>query len=145
MPAVLIAHEEDPGHKIFRNAGDLDEIEVFNNQVLVGVYERPENSRTKTGIVLPYQTTDEDKFQSKVGVILKMGPSAFHDKNGVWFANATFNVGDWVGFRANDGWGLKLVSVDPRSGEKREQLCRLMPDTSVLLRVACLEPADRIY
>ena len=145
MPALLMAHEEDPAHKIFRNAGDLDEIEIFNAQVLVGVYERPEGGKTKSGIILSHKTTDEDQFQSKTGIILKMGPNAFKDEKGVWFKDTSFSVGDWVGFRANDGWGMKLLSVDPKSGEKREQLCRLMDDTSIRLRISCLEPSDRIY
>ena len=141
MPALSLVHDEDPGHKILREAGDLDEIEVFNHRVLVGVYERPAETKTKGGILISEQTVSEDKFQSKVGIILKMGPKAFHDDKGFYFQDVTFNVGDWVAFRSNDGLAMKLVSAEP----KREQLCRLMEDTSILMRISSIEPADRIY
>lgn len=141
MPALSLIHDEDPGHKILREAGDLDEIEVFNNQVLIGVYQRAEGSKTKSGIIISHKTTDEDQFQSKMGIILKIGPKAFKDDKGFWFQDVTFSVGDWVSFRANDGLAMKLVSFEP----KREQLCRLMVDTSILMRIQSTEPADRIY
>ena len=141
MPALSLVHDEDPGHKILREAGDLDDIEVFNHRVLVGVYTRPEGSTTKSGLIISHKTTDEDQFQSKVGIILKIGPKAFKDEKGFWFQGVTFNVGDWVSFKASDGLAMKLVSFDP----KREQLCRLMEDSSILMRISSTEPADRIY
>ena len=77
MPVLNLIHEEDPAHKIMRDAGDLDDIEIFNNKVLVGIYERPEGAKTAGGIIVTHKTTDEDKYQSKTGVILKMGAQAF--------------------------------------------------------------------
>ena len=145
MPALLMVHDEDPAHKIFRNAGNLDDIEVFNSQVLVGVYQRAEGSRTKGGIIISHKTTDEDQFQSKTGIILKMGPNAFRDEKGVWFKDVGFNVGDWIVFKASDGWGLTLLSFDVETGEKRELLCRLMDDVAVRMRISSDAPADRIY
>lgn len=145
MPAMLLVHDEDPAHKIFRDSGGLEDIEVFNNQVLAGVYQRAEGSKTKGGIIVSHKTTDEDRFQSKTGVILKMGPRAFKDENGVWFKDVVFNVGDWIAYRASDGWGLTLISVDPKTGEKRELLCRLLDDIHVRMRISSPTPADRVY
>lgn len=144
MPALNLIHDEDPAHKIFREAGDLDEVEIFNHRVLVGVYTRPDGAKTKGGVIITHKTTDDDQFQSKMGIILKIGPNAFKDEKGFWFKEKTFSVGDWIVFKANDGLAMKLLSVDP-AGVKLEQLCRLMDDTSILMRIDAVNPSDRIY
>lgn len=137
MPVVAVFHEEDPADKLFRKAGKLAHYDVFNSQVLVAVYIRPEKS--KSGLIMTTRTRDEDKFQSKVGMILKMGPSAFRDENGVWFKNEKFSVGDWVVFRASDGWAITLP-IDKGPAEDTDIdgkgfLCRLMDDTAVRMRI----------
>lgn len=148
MPVLDIVHDEDPADRIFDNAGDLTEIEVFNNQVLVGVYLRDgdgkKEAKTKGGLIVPNAVTNEDKYQSKTGVILNMGPNAFNDPSGNWFANEEFSVGDWVVFRPSDGWSLTLVSYDGNGG-RRELLCRLVDDVAVRARVSGSSPADRVY
>ena len=65
MPFMIMQHETDPAKAILDEIGDISNVEVFNNQLLVAVYIRPE--KTKSGLLLPGQTRDEDKFQSKVG------------------------------------------------------------------------------
>jgi co-chaperonin GroES (HSP10) len=148
MPVLDIVHDEDPADRIFDNAGDLDDFEVFNSNVLVGVYLRDgdgkKEAKTKGGLIVPNAVTNEDKFQSKMGVILNMGPSAFRDPNGQWFADSEFTIGDWVVFRPSDGWGLTLVSYDGE-GRRRELLCRLIDDVAVRMRVLGPTPADRVY
>ena len=47
MPATLIVHETDPAELIKDRAGNLREIEVFNNEVLVGVYTRGEKLKAR--------------------------------------------------------------------------------------------------
>ena len=69
MPAMLMEHDVDPREGLLKKIGDLSKVEVFNNQILVAVYLRPE--KTKSGILLPGQTRDEDKYQSKVGLVIK--------------------------------------------------------------------------
>ena len=49
----------------------IDGIDVLFNQVLIAVYERPKV--TASGIHLPDQSTDEDRYQGKVGLVLKRG------------------------------------------------------------------------
>jgi len=142
MPALAFVHEEDPKQIIFRNAGDLGDIEIMNNQVLIGLYTRPSELKTAGGILITHKTTDEDRFQTKVGVILKMGHAAFEDPAEQWFGGLKFEVGDWVSFRASDGWSVNLFSQDAKTGKKQEQLCRLMDDTAVKMRVS---HPDRIY
>lgn len=67
MAGMLMDHSIDPKQKIIDEIGDLSEVEIFNNQVLCAVYVRP--NKTKGGIMLADQTTAEDRFQGKVGLI----------------------------------------------------------------------------
>jgi co-chaperonin GroES (HSP10) len=96
---------------------------LFNNQILVAVYIRPQ--KTKSGIYLTDKTTDEDRHQSKVGLIMKMGPSAFEDNSEGWFKGEEFNLKDWVVFRPADGWNVTVHGV----------LCRVLNDTQIKARV----------
>jgi co-chaperonin GroES (HSP10) len=127
MPAMVMQHEIDPREALIKSLGNLDDVDIFNNQILVAVYQRGANGPKKTtgGIFLPDQHLEEDRFQSKVGVIVKMGESAFHDASGVWFKGIKFNLGDWVVYRASDGWSLSVNKV----------LCRLLDDTVVRARI----------
>jgi co-chaperonin GroES (HSP10) len=105
---------------IINEAGDLSEVEVMYNQILVGIWKRPE--RTKGGIILTDNTRKEDDYQGKVGLVLKMGPGAFQDNDEMHFTQ-TAKVGDWVVLRPGDGWQLKV----------NDRPCRMLLDTSVKL------------
>lgn len=127
MPAMLMAHEKDPKDVLLESLGDFDVVEMFNNQVLLAVYQRPKNVTTKGGLHLPESTLDEDKYQSKVGLLIKTGSSAFVDDNGVWFKGMKFNpLEDWLVFRPSDGWSLTVNGV----------LCRVVSDVNIRGRVA---------
>jgi hypothetical protein len=123
MPYMLMEHEVDPAKKIIEEIGDLSKIELFNNQILVGVYIRPQ--KTKSGLYLSDKTTEEDRFQSKVGLLLKLGPRAFEPNDEGWFDGETFNINDWLVFRPSDGWSITVHGV----------LCRILTDTQVKMRV----------
>ncbi len=123
MPFMLMEHEVDPATKIVEEIGDLSKIELFNNQILVGVYIRPQ--KTKSGLYLSDKTTEEDRFQSKVGLLLKQGPRAFEPNDEGWFDGETFNLNDWLVFRPSDGWSITVHGV----------LCRILTDTQVKMRV----------
>lgn len=123
MPQMNMHHENDPKQEIVDSVGDISNFELFNMQVLVGIYIRPQ--KTKSGIILTDRTIDEDKYQGKVGIVLKTGPSAFVDETGKWFDGNTISVGDWVVFRPSDGWA---VSVNGYS-------CRILDDLSIKARI----------
>jgi co-chaperonin GroES (HSP10) len=116
-------HEVDPKRALFDKIGDLSELELFNNQVLCAIYVRPE--KTRSGILLADTTRDEDRSQSKVGMILKTGPSAFVDPEKQWFAGEEFAIGDWIFYRASDGWATTINGVP----------CRILEDTNVRGRI----------
>lgn len=123
MPYMTMDHEVDPRDKLKQEIGDLSGVEIFNNQVLCAVYIRPK--KTKSGIYLSDQTTDEDRYQSKVGLIVKMGPQAFEDDTNSWFADNEAKVDDWIVFRPSDGWSITVNGV----------LCRILDDVAVRGRI----------
>jgi co-chaperonin GroES (HSP10) len=130
MPFMLMNHDVDPAKVILDEIGDTSKVEVFNNQLLVAVYIRPE--KTKSGLLLPGQTRDEDKFQSKVGLVLKKGPSAFQDTSGEWFQDIDIDVNEWIIMRSSDGWSITVNGV----------LCRMIDDMNVRGRV---DHPDRVW
>jgi len=123
MINMKMEHEADPKDKLLSDLGDLSNVEIFNNQILVGVYIRP--TKTKSGIYLTDRYAEEDQYQGKLGLIVAMGAAAFQDDSGQWFNNASFNIGDWVCFRPSDGWSVTVNGV----------LCRVLADTQVKMRV----------
>lgn len=122
MPHMLMAHDTDPKDQILEAIGDLSQIELFHNQVLLAVYIRPE--KTKSGLILTDSHRDEDRYQSKVGLLVKQGPMAF-EQDGNWFSGMSFNEHDWLVFRPSDGWSITVNGV----------LCRIFDDVNIKGRV----------
>jgi len=119
MPHMNMTHDVDPKKVILDALENIDDFKVFHNEVVVAVYLRPE--KTKSGIYLPDAHRDEDKHQSKVGLVVKMGPEAFDDPNGNWFRGVDVNLHDWVVYRPSDGWSITVNNV----------LCRALKDTNI--------------
>jgi co-chaperonin GroES (HSP10) len=130
MPFMIMQHEVDPKQKLLDELGDISTFEIFNNQILVAVYIRP--NKTKSGIYLSDQSREEDKVQGKVGLVVKKGPSAFVDENNEWFNGVTVDVQDWVVFRPTDGWSITVNNV----------LCRIIDDTAIRGKV---DVPDRVW
>ena len=123
MTQIAMEHHVDPRKDLLKKIGNINDIEIFNNQLLCAVYVRPE--KTKGGIVLPDQHRSEDKIQGKVGLVLKKGQSAFIDERQNWFVGDNVDVNDWIIFRPADGWSITVNGV----------LCRIMDDINVRGRV----------
>jgi co-chaperonin GroES (HSP10) len=117
-----MSHDVDPKEAILQEIGDLSQVELFHNQVLLAVYIRPE--KTKSGLILTDNHRDEDRYQSKVGLLVKRGPMAF-EQDGNWFQGLTFEVNDWLVFRPSDGWSITVNGV----------LCRIFDDINIKGRV----------
>lgn len=122
MPHMLMSHDLDPKEAILQEIGDLSSVELFHNQVLLAVYIRPE--KTKSGLILTDSHRDEDRYQSKVGLLVKRGPMAF-EQDGNWFQGLTFEEHDWLVFRPSDGWSITVNGV----------LCRIFDDVNIKGRV----------
>lgn len=130
LPYMKMEHETDPAVTLRNELGDISSVEVFNNQMLVAVYIRPQ--KTKSGIILTSQTTDEDRYQSKVGLVVKSGAKAFEDKTGEWFSGVKIHENDWIVFRPSDGWSITVNGV----------LCRMIEDVNVKGRI---DHPDRVW
>lgn len=123
MPAMLMSHEEDPADTIRKKIGNLKDIIVHGNYILLGVYERP--LKTKSGILLSDQTRNEDKHQGKAGLVLKKGPTAFVSDANYDFKGQDVQVGDWVAIWVSDG---RAITVNG-------QLTRLVEDQHIRLKI----------
>jgi co-chaperonin GroES (HSP10) len=130
MTQRLMKHEEDPRERMLRDIGPLDGVEIFNNLVLVALYERPET--TKGGIILPETAKAEDEYQGKVGLVVKLGPTAFKDPENKWFVDQDVKIGDWLVFHASDGRRIDLNNTK----------FRYLQDTAIKFRV---DHPDRVW
>jgi co-chaperonin GroES (HSP10) len=95
--------------------------DVFRNRILVATYVAPE--KTKGGILLPDKTVTESRYQSKVGLVLKLGPIAFEFEGEA--VPVRPDVGDWIIFRTADTGEIGLAGVS----------CRIVHDDLVIGRV----------
>jgi co-chaperonin GroES (HSP10) len=123
MTYMTMEHVGDPREAIRDAIGDLSNVDIFFNWVLVAVYKRPE--KTKSGIILTDDTRKEDEYQGKAGLVLKKGVQAFVDDANTSFQGQNVNVGDWVVIRPSDGWQVMINGV----------LCRMVQDVQVRLRI----------
>lgn len=123
MPAMLMEHTKDPAQVIRDVIGDLKNFEIFGNQVLLGVYERPKV--TKGGIHLADQTVHEDRYQGKAGLVLKKGPTAFVSDHNYNFKGQNVEIGDWVAIFVSDGRPIVI----------NKQLCRIVEDQYIRLKI----------
>jgi len=123
-------HDVEPRAALLDRLGDLSGVEIFNNQILIAVYTRPEY--TAGGIAV--QFAEEDQHQSKVGLIIAMGNDAGEDPSGKWFRGVKrkLAVGDWVIFRPTDAWPITVNKV----------MCRVIDDNLVRGRT---EHPDTVY
>ena len=122
MPHMPMLHEKDPKLTILESLGDISNVELFHNQVLLATYLRP--TKTKSGLILTDSHVDEDRYQSKVGLLVKKGPKAF-EQDGTWFEGMEFKEHDWLIFRPSDGWSITVNNV----------LCRIFDDINIKGRV----------
>lgn len=91
--------------KLIKEVGDISEMEIFGDNLLVAVYIGPEKIR---GIHRAKETVAEDPLQANIGLVLKIG---------VGIEDADELLHKWVQFGYNDGLRLHYNEVD----------CRYMP------------------
>jgi len=114
-----ISTATNPKRAIQELAGDLSDFKIFGDRVLVGIYARPE--KTKGGIIRPDANKEEDIWQGKAGLVLKMGGDAFRDENGVFYEEHA-EIGDWVVCFIGDGRPIQVADMP----------CRIFRDVNIV-------------
>lgn len=117
--------------KIAATIGEMHDLEVFHNQIVVAKFIRT-HVGTSGRILAASQTQMEDKWQSKVGLVVKIGPRAFIDEPGYQFHGLKVNVGEWVLYRNSDGWDFDYCA---EAGADKIPM-RMLEDTHLRGRVA---------
>ena len=135
MSYVKITHKEDPKQKLLNELGDISGIHVANNNVLLAVYQRPTTMMLGgREFELTSKTVGEDRYQSKVGLIIKYGPTAFV-KNDTWVFlgdEEKFELHDWVAMPVAVASSMLINGV----------LCRIVTDTVVKMKIP---DCDMVY
>lgn len=116
-----LSQAKNPKIAILTAIGDISKEEVLWDLVLVGTYIRPE--KTAGGIYKPLENIQEDVYQGKSGLVLKLGSE---------IENPRVNVGDWVVYSIKDGWALTVNGVP----------CRLVPHNMIRMK---LSSPDRVF
>lgn len=134
--AEAAAH--NPAEPLLAAAGDLSDYEVFHNLILVATYVAP--PRVLKGpkgeditLHMADNTMAEDRFQGKVGLVLKVGPTSFHDDTVAKFGGVSVKPGDWVVYRPSDGHEL---FIRDRRKTNEGLSCRLIEDVFIRGRVS---------
>lgn len=122
-----VKHEIDPAKEIFDAVGDISGFHVGPARVLLALYERPEKIGS---IIRPDKTKEEDEWQCKACLVLKLGANAFADDEANDFGGFKANVGDWVMVRMNDG---RRVDVCGPGGNG--QKCFIIKDVHIAMVV----------
>jgi co-chaperonin GroES (HSP10) len=85
----------------------IDKFRIPGDRVLVGIYVRPE--KTRGGIIRPDMNKEEDIWQGKVGLVLKLGTNAFKDTDDYSFPEEDkAKPGEWCAFKIGDTWTVKI-------------------------------------
>ena len=97
-----------------RNVEDLikaiDQYRVAHNLVLVMTYLHSGHSSSGR-IIMPDATRDEDRYQGKVGLVVKKGPLAYRNDGVTDFGLQDVRLGEWVVYRASDGYPIEIAGV----------------------------------
>jgi len=120
-----ISEAEDPKQAILDAVAEyLPKIQVHGDLVLVGTYIRPR--KTKGGIIRPDINVQEDIWQGKVGLVLKLGTTAYTDTQDYKFPEQDRALpGSWCVFWVGDG---KQCSVG-------DFPCRLVRDINIHMTI----------
>lgn len=103
---------------------DLSKIDIYLNRVLCAVYLS--HHVTPGGIIVPQSNKQEDIWQGKPCLVLKVGPTAFRDSADVSFHDMSVAPGDWVTFKIGQSSQLELFDFP----------CRIVSDHWIESRIA---------
>ena len=119
----LVSASKNPKLEIIKLLGNLADVNVKFNMVLLATYFRPE--KTAGGIIRPDANKAEDEWQGKVGLVMKLGPKAYQDDADTAFEGEKVEVGEWAVYKIGDTWSLNINGYP----------CRMIKDSSIKMTV----------
>src|ERR1700675_790738 len=126
-----VAKSDNPFDEILKKVGDLSAVTVMYNMVLLASYIKPE--RTKGGIIRIDQSREEDVYQGKTGMVLKLGQEAFKDDGDTKFYGQKAEAGEWVVFKLGDAWKIQVGDWP----------CLMIRDSAIKMKVTDPSIIDR--
>jgi co-chaperonin GroES (HSP10) len=136
---VQIANSDDPKAEILARVGDISQHVVLGDRVLVATY--PGRSKSPGGILYTDNKIAESRFQSKVHLVLAIGPLAFKYEGPFKLQEderPPVSVGDWVMINPSNTREFFLGGPEKEGGLS----CRQIP--SSLIEAVVGDP-DTIY
>ncbi len=141
MSATAIkSKQNDPAAQlksdILAKIGDVSAFEIAQNEVLLAIYQRPE--LTAGGIALVSPTLKEDKYQGKVGLVVKIGRHCQFDRVDPYTEIKTgipISLHDWVVVRPSDTWALDINMNSDALSSKDFVACRLVHDKDIRAKI----------
>ena len=125
-----ISQSENPKAEIKKWVGNLKDITLTGDRVLVATYSRPE--KTTGGVYLSDAVQIEDRFQGAVGCLLAKGPVAFKYDGSYKFEGEEPPLFSWVIFRPADGYEIAW----------RNASCRIFRSESIF---GVIKSQDLVY
>jgi hypothetical protein len=138
VPSALKKTEPavDEKQAILDKLGDLSQVQIAQNEVLVAIYIRPEKSAG--GILLTDRTRKEDNYQGKVGLVVKIGSACRFERidttTGIIYG-VPIALHDWVVTRPSDTWPLDVNGGEDTSDPKAFTNCRLVFDDQIRMKI----------
>lgn len=121
-----VTEAKDKKKAILEKAGDLSGVHLKYNMVLLGQYVASEFAGRKGLILRPDSNKEEDVWQGKVGLVLKLGTDAFVDDAEFSFGEQKVNVGEWAVYRLADVYQTLTIN---------DWVCRIVRDSSIKMTV----------
>lgn len=123
---LALAQSDDFKRDVLVKLGDISDkkLRLFNDEVLLATYITPE--KTSGGIIMPQRRIDESRYQGKVGLVLKLGPTAFKYDGAFPYEGYVPQVGEYVMCFASDPREVGIRGVSCKI--VKSQLCRMWVD-----------------
>jgi len=127
---------------IFERLGDLDQYEMLDDEVLTAIYA-PSNvafsivdkDGVKRELITTDNATDEFRWQGKIALVVKVGPTAFKwMNNGQPYEGIKVKKGDWVIYRVSDSAEIFLRGME-HHGKGDYVCCRRIVATNIKMRI----------
>lgn len=131
-----VIESPDPKRLILDKVGDLSQVLIAQNEILIATYMRAE--LTAGGIILTSANLKEDQYQGKVGLVLKIGAACRFERTdsvtGVTYG-IPINLHDWVVVRTSDTWPMEF-NARPDAMDRKDFLwCRLVYDDQIRMKI----------